>query len=65
MMNTDGKYAIWTGNGGYFAGVFGGNKSFRSDPMMSVKYDTEYEAEEAADKLGFDSPDDYQIRQVE
>jgi len=62
-MNTDSKYAIWTGNGGYFAGVFGGGADFRDDPMMAVKYDTEHEAEEAADKIGLD-PEEFEIRQV-
>jgi hypothetical protein len=62
-MNNNGEYAIWTGNGGYFAGVFGGDADFRSDPMMATTYDTEHEAEKAADKLGFD-PDEFEIRQV-
>lgn len=65
VMNSNSKYAIWTGDGGYFAGAFGGGKDFRQDPMMAVKYDTKHEAEQAADKLGFESPDDYEIRQVE
>ena len=64
-MNTEEKYAIWTGDGGYFAGVFGGAKDFRDDPLMAEKYDTEYEAEQAADKLGFETPDDFEIRRVQ
>jgi len=63
-INTEEKYAIWTGDGGYFAGVFGGAKDFRDDPMMAEKYDTEFEAEQAADKLGFETPDDFEIRQI-
>lgn len=64
-INTEEKYAIWTGDGGYFAGVFGGAKDFRNDPLMAEKYDSEYEAEQAADKLGFETPDDFEIRRVQ
>ena len=62
-MNNNEEYAIWTGNGGYFAGVFGGGKTFRTDPLKATTYSTEHEAEQAADKLGFD-PDQFEIRQV-
>ena len=64
-INTEEKYAIWTGDGGYFAGVFGGAKDFRDDPLMAEKYDTEYEAEQAADKLGFETPNNFEIRRVQ
>jgi hypothetical protein len=64
-MDSGSKYAIWTGDGGYFSGVFGGGKSFRSDPMMATKYDTEHEAKEAAlDELGMD-PQEFEVRQVQ
>lgn len=67
-MNIDGSnygesYAIWTGNGGYFSGSFGGGPAFRDDPMFSVKFNTEWEAEQKADKLGLDG--EYEIRRVE
>lgn len=62
-LSSGSKYAIWTGDGGYFSGAFGGGKSFRSDPMMATKYDTKHEAEQAADKLGMD-PEEFEIRQV-
>jgi hypothetical protein len=62
-MNNDGKYAIWTGNGGYFSGSFGAGPAFRSDPMFAVKFDSEWEAEQKAKNLGLDG--EYDIRQVE
>jgi hypothetical protein len=58
------KYAIWNPSGGYFAGTWGGDADFRSDPMMATKYNTEHEAEEAAlNELGMD-PQEFEIRQV-
>lgn len=63
-MNTDSRFAIWTGNGGYFAGTFGGDADFRDDPMFAESYNTEHEAESTAvNQLGMD-PQEFEIRQI-